>query len=184
MQRLLRLRTDGVPFGHGCFSQPERSVTTSLGLRVVSKQCGKSCLLVAKLGASGANFGLKFRIGCLEGPGAGDGCRCFDFEFVATLRIDLLASLNRERPHRQHRSGDRRRQCCGERVVARLLVLPQFQLVINGGAAALADFCVDQVDGEFMRRPARGDQLRGGFPGTDAGVTDTAHGQSFTVKSG
>jgi hypothetical protein len=95
------------------------------------------------------------------------------------LRKHLLALLNRKRPHRPHRIGDRRWQRCRERVVARLFVLPQLQLVIDGGAAALADLRVDQVDGEFMRRPARGDQLCGGFAGADTGITDTDAPFSF-----
>jgi hypothetical protein len=183
-QRLVRLRADGIPFGRGCFGQPESSVTTSLGLRVVSKHYGKSCLLVVKLAANGANFDLKFRIDALECPRVSDGRRRFRFEFVPTLRKDLFALLNRKRPHRHHRIRDRRRQCCGERVVARLLVLPQLQFVIDGGATALTDFRLDQVDGELMREPAHGDESRGGFADADSGVTDTAHGRGFTVKGG
>ncbi len=153
-QRLFRLRADGVPFGRGSFGQPEGGVTSGLGLRVLSKHCSKACLLVVKLAANGAHFALKFRPGGLESPGACDGCRRFRFQFVAALRKDPFALLDRKRPHRQHRIGNRRRQCRGECVVARLLVLPQLQFVIDRGAAALADFRVDQVDGEFMREPA------------------------------
>ncbi|CAG4890847.1 hypothetical protein R69919_01051 [Paraburkholderia gardini] len=154
VQRLFRLRAEGVPFGCRCFGQPEGGVTSGLGLCEFRKHRGKSCLLVIKLAANAAKFALKFRIGGLECPGACEGRGRFRFEFVATLRKDSFALFDRERPYRQHRIGDRRRQRCGERVIARLLVLPQFQFVIDGGAAALADFRVDQVDGEFMREPA------------------------------
>ncbi|WP_175166259.1 hypothetical protein [Paraburkholderia fynbosensis] len=51
VQRLFRLRADRVPFGHGCFSQPERGVTPALDLREFRKHCSKSCLLVVKLAA-------------------------------------------------------------------------------------------------------------------------------------
>jgi hypothetical protein len=62
------LRADGVHFGPGCFGQPEGGVTPGLGTRVVSKQCGKSCLLIVKRAANCANLGLKFCIGGLKRP--------------------------------------------------------------------------------------------------------------------
>lgn len=73
VQCLFRLRTDGVPFGCGCFGQSERGVTPALDLREFRKHSGKSSVLVIQLSANGTKFVLKFCMGGLECPGARDG---------------------------------------------------------------------------------------------------------------
>ncbi|CAD6558113.1 hypothetical protein LMG28727_06524 [Paraburkholderia kirstenboschensis] len=174
VQRLFRLRADGVPLGRSCFGQPECGVTPAQRLREFRQHGGKSCLVVIKLTANGAKFALNLCVGRLKGSGTCDGCGGFRFKFVTTLRKDTFALFDRERPHREHGTGHRRRQRGAQRVNTRLLVLPQLQFVVDRRTAALADLGIDQIDGELMREATCGDEPRGSFTGAKTGVADAA----------
>ncbi|KZC37384.1 hypothetical protein RHOFW510R12_06800 [Rhodanobacter sp. FW510-R12] len=79
-------------------------------------------------------------------------------------------------PKRSHGVGHRRWQIRSECIDLRSLVLPQLQLIIDGGSAALLDGRIDLVDGDFVGSFAAGNELGSGFTGTLAGIADTAHG--------
>jgi len=83
--------------------------------------------------------------------------------------------LDGERPEGQHRIGNGGRECGAQGVDARLLILPELEFVVDRRPAALADFRVDQVDGEFMWASAGSNEPRGGFTGAKAGIADAAH---------
>ena len=94
------------------------------------------------------DYPLKSCVGRRQGLGAHRCARRFGLQLFAALRENLFAMFDRERPDREHRVCNRRRQRSAERIDARLIVLPQLELVINRGTAALPDFGVDQVDGQ------------------------------------
>jgi hypothetical protein len=55
--------------------------------------------------------------------------------------------------------------------------------MVKGRAAALADFRVDEVNGELMWETSCGDKACGGFAGTQTGIADAAHERFSTVES-
>lgn len=162
---LLCLCAHGITLGRGGFGPPDGSLQFGLAPGVSGQRGGEPPLQVVNLGAKRLHFRLQPSVGGVQRIGARDGGGRFGLKLPAALREDLFPLFNGQRPDRQHRVGDCWRQRSGERVVARLLVLPQLQLVVDGGAAALPNLGVDQVDGELMRVPARGNQARGGFTG-------------------
>ncbi|MCY1263981.1 hypothetical protein D9M68_137990 [compost metagenome] len=144
-QGLLCLRATGVARSRSGFGLPDGSLQFGLASGV-SGQCGSEPRLqVVNLGAKRLHFRLQPCVGGLQRFGARGGGGRFGLKLPATLREDLFPLFDGQRPDRQHRVGDCWRQCRGERVVARLLVLPQLQLVVDGGAAALANLGVDGV---------------------------------------
>lgn len=78
------------------------------------------------------------------------------FQLGAALLEHALALLDGQDPQRAHAVGDDGRPVGLERLCAGLIVLPVFELVVDGGAATLGNGRVDQID----RDRARGGRRR------------------------
>jgi len=87
----------------------------------------------------------------------------------------LRTALYRSCPQRAHGVGNRRRQGFGQGVGLHALGLPAFELVIDGGAAALPDYLVDLIHRQRMGQPTLGGQSGRSLAGQGAGITRARH---------